>query len=248
VSQTLDRALSILGLLAENPRRINEVAEYLGVHHSTALRLLHTLRGHGYVKELPDHTYRLGPATFRLAFTALERIELRSVARPYMLKLNEQTGETVHLGTLEDGDVVYIEKVEARHRVRMHSSIGGIAALHSTGVAKAILAFLPETEQDRLINSHPLPRFTDHTLITVPELKADLAETRARGYAVNDEENELGIVGIAAPIFGVEEPVAGSISLVAPLSRIDRDALEGLAPSVLEASRGVSRELGGPAR
>jgi IclR family KDG regulon transcriptional repressor len=165
-----------------------------------------------------------------------------------MEALNAETGETVHLGTLEDGDVVYIEKVEARHRVRMHSSIGGIAPLHCTGVAKAILAFLPVAEQDRLLDSRPLPRFTEHTLTTVEELKDDLAKTRERGYAVNNEEQEIGLIGVAAPIFGVEAPVVGSISLVAPTSRMGRDTLEGLAPSVLEASRGVSAELGGRSR
>jgi DNA-binding IclR family transcriptional regulator len=244
MSQTLDRALSILDVVAEKPRRINDVAEYLGVHHSTALRLLHTLRSHGWVHERSDHSYRLGSAIFRLAFSALENIDLRSVARPYMEKLNETTGETVHLGSLEDGDVVYIEKVEARHRVRMHSRIGGAATLHATGLSKAILAFLPAKKQDELISSHTLTRYTEHTLTTVAALKADLARTRERGYATNEQEHELGLHGIAAPIRGGDGAVVGAISLVTPLSRIDREALEGLVPLVLETSRGVSHELG----
>jgi DNA-binding IclR family transcriptional regulator len=210
------------------------------------LRLLHTLRSHGFVKELPDHSYRLGPATFQLAFTALEGLKLRSVARPYMEKLNAQTGETIHLGTLEDDDVVYIEKVEARHRVRMHSSIGAIATLHCTGVSKAVLAFLPEAERERLIGSHTLNRFTDRTLCTVAELKADLATARERGYAIDDEEHEPGIRCIAAPIVGADGDVVGAISLTAPLSRIDRDSLEGFAAALLEATQGASRELGWP--
>jgi DNA-binding IclR family transcriptional regulator len=244
VSQTLDRALSILDVVAERPRRINDVAEYLGVHHSTALRLLHTLRSHGWVHERSDHSYRLGAAIFRLAFTALENIDLRSVARPYMETLNERTGETVHLGTLQDGDVMYIEKVEARHRVRMHSSIGGIATLHCTGLSKAVLAFLPPKQQEELIGSHTLTRHTEHTLTTVAALKADLARTRERGYATNEQEHELGLHGIAAPILGGDGSVVGAISLVTSLDRIDRENLEGLVPLLLEASDGVSHELG----
>jgi DNA-binding IclR family transcriptional regulator len=244
VSQTLDRALSILEFVAESPRRINEVAEHLGVHHSTALRLLHTLRGHGYVVELPDHAYRVGPATFRLGFTALERIPLRAIARPYMQQLNRETGETIHLGTLENGEVVYIEKVEARHRVRMHSSIGGIAGLHSTGVGKAILAFLSEEEQDRLLADYPLKRHTATTITSREELKADLAATRERCYAINDGELEEGIGGVACPILRPDGTVAGGLSIVAPATRFDRDALEDLAPRVIDAARGVSEELG----
>ncbi|MEA2419592.1 MAG: hypothetical protein QOE60_1798 [Thermoleophilaceae bacterium] len=243
MSQTLDRALSILDVLAERPRRINDVAEHLGVHHSTALRLLHTLRSHGFVKELPDHSYRLGAAIFRLAFTALEGLDLRSMARPYMEELHATTGETIHLGTLEDDDVVYIEKVEARHRVRMHSSIGAIAALHCTAVSKAIVAYLPEAEQERLIGSHALTRFTEHTLCTVEDLKADLALTRERGYATNEEEHEPGIRGIGAPIVGGDGGVVGAISVVAPLSRIP-GSLEAFATPLLKATQGTSRELG----
>ena len=244
MSQTLDRALSILDLLADQPRRINEVAEHLGVHHSTALRLLHTLRSHGFVKELPDHSYRLGASTFQLAFTALEGINLRVVARPYMQRLNAETGETVHLGSLEDGDVVYIEKVEARHRVRMHSSIGGIATLHCTGVSKAILAFLPEHEQEHLLETHTLARFTDNTHVTIDEVRADLARTRERGYSIDDQENEPGIHCIGAPIMSENGTVVGAISLTAPLSRVDRQTLEGFVPSLLEAVSGASEELG----
>jgi DNA-binding IclR family transcriptional regulator len=244
MSQTLDRALSILDFLAERPRRINDVADHLGVHHSTALRLLHTLRAHGFAKELPDHSYRLGSATFRLAFTALEGIDLRSVARPYMEQLNEQTGETIHLATLEDGEVVYIEKVEARHRVRMHSSIGGVAELHSTAVAKAILAYQTEAQQDWLISTHTLTRFTAHTLTTAKKLKADLTRSRERGYAINDEESEPGMLGIGAPIFGGDDTLVGAMSIVAPSSRVPRTSLEDLAPTLLEACDGASMELG----
>lgn len=244
MSQTLDRALTILGYLGEKPRRINEIATFLGVHHSTALRLLHTLRRHGFVHELSDHQYRLGPATFRLAFQALEAIDLRAVARPYMEQLNEITRETVHLGTLEDTDVIYVEKVEADHRVRMHSRIGAIATIHCTGVSKAILAVLPPAEQDRLLKMHKLVRFTDHTLTTLKEIRADLGATRKRGYAIDDREHEPDIHCIGAPIFAGDGMVTGAISVSTPVSRIDRKTLLGFVPALLEAAGATSHELG----
>ena len=244
MSQTLDRALLILDFVGERPRRISEIATLLEVHHSTALRLLHTLRKHGFVHELPDHRYRLGSAIFRLGFQALEGIELRSVAKPFMEILNAITGETVHLGTLEDGDVVYVEKVEASHRVRMHSRIGAIATLHCTGVSKAILAFLPADQRQQLLAGHELKRFTEHTLTTVDAVEADLALSRERGYALDAEEHEPGIHCAAAPVFTAEGDVAGAFSLTAPMSRIDRPTLLNFVPALLDATRGTSRQLG----
>lgn len=244
MSQTLDRALLILDIVGERPRRITEIAALLDVHHSTALRLLHTLRKHGFVHELPDHRYRLGSAIFRLSFQALEGIELRSVAKPFMERLNAVTGETVHLGTLEDGDVVYVEKVEASHRVRMHSRIGAIAPLHCTGVAKGILAFLPEEKRQELLAGRELKVFTEHTLTTADAVEADLLLSRERGYALDAEEHETGIHCIAAPVFTADGDVAGAFSLTAPMSRIDRPTLLGFVAALLDAANGTSRQLG----
>ena len=244
MSQTLDRALQILDFVGEKPRRIGEIAEYLGVHHSTALRFLHTLRKHGFVHELPDHRYRLGSAMFRLGFQALEGIELRSVARPYMERLNEATNETVHLGTLEDGDVVYVEKVEAAHRVRMVSRIGAIATFHCTGVSKGVLAFLPDAERRRLLAMHELRKYTDNTLTDLDQLEADLALSRQRGYALDDQENEPGIHCVAAPVFSGDGDVVGAFSVTAPVTRIDKDTLLSFVPALLEATTSTSQQLG----
>jgi len=244
MSQTLDRALQILDYVGEKPRRIAEIADFLSVHHSTALRFLHTLRNHGFVHELPDHRYRLGAAMFRLGFQALDGLELRSLARPAMEGLGTTTGETVHLGALEDGDIVYIEKVESQHPVRTVSRIGAIATLHCAAVSKAILAFLPEAELNTLLASHELTKRTDHTLTTRKALEADLVLTRERGYALDDEENEPGIHCVSAPIFSGDGEVAGSMSVSTPISRIDRDALLGFVPDLLAATRSSSRQLG----
>jgi DNA-binding IclR family transcriptional regulator len=244
MSQTLDRALRILDVLAEKPRRINEIALFLGVHNSTALRLLHTLRRRGFVHELPDHQYRLGSATFRLAFQALDSIDLRSVARPYMEVLNDKSGETIHLGTLVDRDVVYIEKVEARRPVLMSSRIGALAPLHSTSLAKAILAFMPTPRRAELLKARKLTRYTDCTLTTVTALAADLAKTRERGYALNDQETEDGIRSIAAPVFAGDDEVAGSISMSVAVMRMDLRTLVGFVPDLTAAAEATSRELG----
>jgi IclR family KDG regulon transcriptional repressor len=244
MSQTLERALTILNYVAEEPRHIGEVANFLGVHHSTALRLLHTLRKNGFVTELPDHRYRLGSTTFRLAYQALEALDLREMAQPSMQRLNKKTGETIHLATLEGDNIVYIDKVEAQHPVRMHSRVGAIANLHCAGVAKAILAFLPDEARAQLLTDLPLTRRTEHTLTTMDALERDLAVARERGFVLDDEENEVGIHCIAAPVFDGSGAVAGSISVSTPISRIDNETLMGYVPALLEGTREISEELG----
>lgn len=245
MSQTLDRALSILPIVAEKPRHINEIALQLGVHHSTALRLLHTLRNHGFVFELPDHRYRLGSATFRLGFQALESIDLRTIAKPAMQVLSDETGETIHLGILEDDDVFYIEKIESvQPGIRMHSRIGTPAPLHCTGVAKAILAYTHPARRRSLLENHDLQKFTENTLTTIDSVEADLALSVERGYARDAEEHDAGVHCIAAPIFSGNGDVAGGMSISVPISRVDRETLLGYVPLLLKQSTAVSRALG----
>ena len=244
MSQTLERALRILHFVAKEPRRIGEIASFLGVHHSTALRLLQSLRRQGFVFELPDHRYRLGSATFRLGYQALEALDLRHVARPFMEELNEHTSETVHLGTLEGDSITYIDKVEAQHSVRMHSRVGAVANLHSTAVAKAILGFLPTAERKRLLRGHVYEVRTSHTLTSLAALEADLQAARERGYVLDAEENEPGIHCVGMPIFDGAGQVAGAMSVSTPMSRIDRRTLLSFVPALRKATLAASHELG----
>ncbi|MCW2739049.1 IclR family transcriptional regulator [Nocardioides sp.] len=244
MSQTLERALTILGFVSEEPRHIGEIAKFLDVHHSTALRLLHSMRKYDFVYELPNHQYRLGAAVFRLGFRALEALDLRSIAHPFMVELNDETSETVHLGVLEHGDVVYIDKVEAKHSVRMHSRIGAIAPLHCTGVAKGILAFMPPEQRSELLHGQELARRTPKTIIDLDQLEADLNTARERGFARDDEENEVGIHCVSAPIFNGFGEVEGAISLSTPTSRVDEKTLLGFVPALRRAADRASHELG----
>ena len=244
MSQTLERALTILDYVSTEPRQIGEIAKFLDVHHSTALRLLHSMRKYDFVYELPNHQYRLGAAMFRLGFQALEALDVRSIAHPFMVELNEKTGETVHLGVLEHGDVVYIDKVEAQHAVRMHSRIGAVAALHCTGVAKGILAFLPQEQRWELLKDLELERRTPKTLVTITDLERDLAVARERGFARDDEENEAGIHCVSAPIYNGFGEVEAAISLSTPTSRVDEETLLGFVPALQTAATSASRELG----
>lgn len=226
------------------PRSVSEVADRLGVHATTALRILHALHGWRLLDRRPDGAYSLGAAVMELGQRALESIDIRDVALPFMRDLNQATGETVHLAILTNGHVVFIEKIESQHPVRMYSRIGLIAPLHCTGVAKAILAQLPPAEQDALIDATDLTEYTQHTLTTPEALRADLELTRARGFAVDEQEHELGIRCVAAPIMHADGRVAGSLSVSAPGMRVGKRRLTDFVPPLLKAVRGAAAELG----
>lgn len=160
MSQTVDRALSILPLLAEGPADLGQVADRLGVHKSTALRLLRTLHEHGLVYRQSDQRYRLGARLFALAQEAMENLDIREIAHPHLVRLNEQCGHTVHLAVYEENEVLYIDKVESRYPVRMYSRIGKPVAITVAAVAKLLLADLPEPERRALAEQLDYPLYT----------------------------------------------------------------------------------------
>jgi IclR family transcriptional regulator, KDG regulon repressor len=244
MSQTLERGLTILDLVAERPRRISEVAEALDVHHSTALRLLHSLRRYGLVQEQPDHRYRLGAAVFRLGHRARSTLDLKSMAKPLLMDLHRETGQTVHLAALQDSDVVYVEKVESRQATRVRSRVGAVAPLHSSAVSKVILAFVPEDKRRSLIESASMTQRTPNTITTTAGLEAELAASHSRGFALDDEENEAGIRCIAAPVFGCVDRVEASISITAPTSQVDDVTLRGYLPALRDVAENMSLQMG----
>lgn len=244
MSQSLDRALQLLWDVAESPKTIRALAERLAVHPTTALRLVQSLQERRMVERQANGEYRLGSGVLELGQRAAERIDIRAVAAPHMRELGRATGETVHLAVLAADNVVYVDKVDSVHPVRMYSRIGIVAPLHCTGVAKAFLAFLDDEERERLIARTPLERYNDRTLTTADALRADLTLSRERGYAIDAEEHETGIHCVAAPVLNADGTVAGSMSVSAPTSRVGRDALLAFVPPLLEAARRSSAGLG----
>ncbi|TDC50379.1 IclR family transcriptional regulator [Jiangella ureilytica] len=244
MTQSVHRAVETLMFVADRPRSVGEVADQLGVHSTTALRILHALHSWRLLDRRPNGTYRLGAAVMELGQRALESIDIRDVALPFMRDLNQATGETVHLAILENSHVVFIEKIESQHPVRMYSRIGLIAPLHCTGVSKAILAHLSTAERDALIDAADLTEYTQHTLTTPDALRADLELTRYRGFAVDEQEHELGIRCVAAPLMHADGRVAGSLSVSAPGVRVSKRRLMEFVAPLQQAVKGAEAELG----
>ena len=244
--QVLDRAFAIIDALAETREdaSLAEIAAIVKMHKSTVHRLMMNLERHRLVDRDQTGHYRLGMKLYDLGIRAFSRFDIRLRARPHLEKLMSNTEETVHLCILDDGEMLYVDKVEPKRSIRMSSTVGRRNAVHCTAVGKAVLAALPEVVVDQIIAQRGLRRFTARTLTTPAELKSELREIRRRGYAIDDEENEEGVRCIGAMVRDYSGRPAAAISVSAPSFRMSREKLRVLAPIVCETARAVSLEWG----
>jgi DNA-binding IclR family transcriptional regulator len=244
MSQSLDRALALLTELAGGPRTLDQLAETVDVHKSTVLRLLRTLQSRGFVQRADPRHYRLGVALFDLANRALEDRDVRQCAAPALRRLNERTGHTVHLASHEGGEVVYIDKYDGTHTVRMYSRIGRRAPLHCTAVAKVLLAALPVAERTSVAGSMDYPKLTANTITTPAEYLAELEHVLALGYALDNAEHEDFIHCAAAPVRAAGGGVVAAVSISVPRMVLDTEGLLALVPGLLRAAAEASQECG----
>lgn len=244
---SVSRALEILDLMGRHGGElgVSAIAQDLNLCKSTAHRLLSTLEQRGYVEKNPrTRRYRLGLRLFELGHVVMQQMELRAEARPYLEELTQISGEVVHLGILDQGEVVYIDKVESLHTITMFSRVGRRAPVHCTGLGKALLAFQPAQEQDRIILARGLRRFTENTVTDPDTLRRNLELIRTQGYAIDNEEHESGIRCIAVPIRDHTGQVVAAVSISAPAMRFDWNKVEAVKPEIIRVGKAISRRLG----
>lgn len=245
--QVLDRALALLDALSQRgpDLALGEISQLLKLHKSTAHRLIMVLERHRLLeRNSRTGRYRLGLKLFELGTKAVSQLDLREQARPFLERVVLETGETVHLCIYDDGEVVYVDKIEPARSVRLASSVGRRNPAYCTAVGKAIMAFLPEERVEDAVQKHGLRPLTRKTVSTLVELKAELDQIRERGYAIDDEENEEGVCCVGAVVRGFEgEPVA-AISVSGPTFRLGKEKVAMIAQSVIVAADGLSKQLG----
>jgi len=243
-----DKVLSILGafLTTPAPRKLVNLAESSGISRPTAFRLLATLEAQGFVVKNEKAEYSLGYKCLLLGNAAESALELRTEARPIMERLRDLTGESVQIATLEGWQIVYLDRVPSLQAVGyMTSRAGSIFPAYCTGLGKCLLAFRPEAEVNAWSHTVTLSQHTPMTLTTPEALMAELSQTRTRGYSTDNQERELGVSCIAAPIRDVEGNVVAALSVAGPTSRFPRTLdSSDLARQVVHAADAISQRLG----
>ncbi|MFV1859634.1 MAG: IclR family transcriptional regulator [Anaerolineales bacterium] len=246
--RAVDRALRVLVLLSDGkPRNLNELSEETGIDSSTIFRLLSTLSYHNFVVYGGRSSgYRLEHACLELASAYLEGNDLRRSALPDLELLRDTTGETVHLGILDQMEVIYIEKLQGHHAIGLMSSqVGGRAPAYCTGLGKALLAHENSSRVLEHFSRQGLQAFTSNTIPTVDVLMSHLEMIRLRGYALDLGEHEPEVRCVGAPLFDITGKVVAAISITGPRSRLDPlETRQELFRTTLETAKRISDKLG----
>jgi DNA-binding IclR family transcriptional regulator len=241
--RSVDRAVTVLNLLATRPSGMSlaELARTSGIPMTTLHRLLAVLREASLVRETDAGLHAVGVGAVVLGRAFLDGVDLREMSKRQMQGLVESTGETCHLGVLASVHIVYLEKVDSPHPVRMHSSIGGVSPAVSTALGRAILAHSPQAAvlevlrgSERLLDLH----------LNATEVFELLDEVRERGYSTDLQDNELGICCVGAPIFDHTGRVVAGLSLSTPASRFKTQQLNTVGQLVAAATQEISGSLG----
>jgi DNA-binding IclR family transcriptional regulator len=242
--QSVDRAITILEALAKHgDAGVTEVAAELGVHKSTAFRLVSTLEAHGLVEQTGERgKYRLGVGLLRLAGATTARLDVVQEARPICKALATRTGETVNLAVLSDRSALYLDQVSGSSALQSHNWVGQHIPLHATSNGKVLLSGLDNQRLDEVLDR--LPAYTDMTITRRSALRRELEVVREQGYAAARDELEIGLTAVAAPIRNAHGDVIASLSVSGPSFRLDDGKLEDVVPPMVEAAEEISHRLG----
>jgi IclR family transcriptional regulator, acetate operon repressor len=239
--QSVERAFDLLELIARAGGEValTELAAETPLPLPTIHRLLRTLVGIGYVRQLPNRRYALGPRLIRLGEVANR--QLGALAMPLLKDLVANLGETANMAVLDGDMVTYLAQVPSPHAMRMFTEVGRQANLHDSGVGKAILSVMDDERVTRLVKQAGMPTPTPKSISTLDDLFADLTRIRKDGYAVDDEEQETGVRCFAMAVPGAPTPMALSIS--GPVSRVDDDFRDRAVPELRKATDAIAAAL-----
>ena len=242
--QSVDRALAILESLARHGEAgVTELAGELGVHKSTAFRLVATLEGHRLVEQTEDRgKYRLGVGLLRLAGATTARLDVVQEARPVTRKLASDTGETVNIAVLAERSALYLDQVAGPSALQPHNWVGQHIPLHATANGKVLLSGLADDRLHELLGA--MPAYTELTITRRGRLREELDRVRSQGYAVAVDELEVGLTAVAAPVHNAHGDVIASMSVSGPTFRLTGERLPAVCELLVAAAAEVSHRLG----
>ncbi len=246
--QSIERAFAILKVLSNTPNgvRITTLAKEVGLTKSTTHRITSTLVNLDYVHQDPEtEKYKLGNQLIRLTSLMLNNMDVIKVAEPFLANLSRDVNETVHLCVEDNGEVLYVDKMESNQNIRMYSTIGSRAPLYCTGVGKILLSGMSSTYFHEVLNTINFELRTALTITSKEELIKEVEKVKSQGYALDNVENEEGIRCIAGPIYDYRGKVIASFSISGPTNRVTLDRVKTeLAGKVSETSKDISAKFG----
>ncbi|WP_077488978.1 IclR family transcriptional regulator [Sinomonas mesophila] len=239
--QSVERVFELLELITDagGDVTLSELSSSTELPLPTIHRLLRTLVALGYVRQLPNRRYALGPRLIRLGEGANK--QLGALARPQLTQLVTKLGETSNMAVLDSDMVIYVAQVPSQHSMRMFTEVGRRAHTHDTGVGKAILAQLDDEVVRGIVERTGMPTPTSHSIGTIDDLLKDLAKIRERGYAIDEQEQEIGVRCFSMAVPNAPTPTAISVS--GPVSRVDEAFGERAVPLLRAAAEAISAEL-----
>lgn len=247
-SQSLVRGLNLLERLSASPGglALSEVAEQADLAPSTTHRLLQALQSQGFVTQDSElGVWKIDVKTFRIGNSFIEARDFVGTSRPFLRRLTAQTGETANLGVRDNGTAVFLAQSESPQMMRMITRLGSRAPLHASGVGKALMAWLPDDDFERILDERGLARVTENTLHTSEALREGLAEIRRQGFACDREEHAIGLHCVAACLHDEHGIPLAAISVSGPKARIPEERLAELGARVRDTAAEITAQLGG---
>lgn len=242
--KTIIKVIKILNFLTEKPLEAKEITKMLGIHPSSTSRYLKILREEKIIRVNSNRKYEIGYGLFDIVNKSIKKLEINEIAKPYLEDLNKITGETVHLGVLDGQEVVYLNKIECNHPIRMYSRIGKRVKAHCTSLGKILLAHLTEKELEQTLEEIDFKKYTKNTIVKKSVLKKELSRIKETGIAFDNEEHEEDIVCMAAPIFNFHKKVIASISISATTKYMSLDQLRKYEKNLKAICNEISKTLG----
>lgn len=248
IVQSVERAFEILDVIGnsnENELALSEISAITNLNKSTAYGLVNTMVSKGYLEQNPStKRYRLGIKLFEMGSTMINRLDVREEAKPFLKMLSEKYRSTVHLAQLYDHEVVYIDKVDSPEVFVQYSQLGRRAPLYCTGVGKAILANLSKEKREKYYDWVDFVPFTPTTITTIKDLEGELRKVKRQGYAIDDQEMQMGLKCVASPVLDHRgEPVV-AISVSKSINNLAEELTQAIAGDVVGIAQQLSRRLG----
>jgi DNA-binding IclR family transcriptional regulator len=246
--KSLEKGLNIISLLSQHdsPLKLEELVKISGLRKTSCFRILQTLTRSGFaLKDKDTGGYFIGPRIISIGLTALENRGIRELALPFMKEIRQKTGATVNLAILNGCDVIFVERLQSAHIVEGNLRVGSRLSTHLSSMGKAILAHLPETEANAVLQQIRFERKTEKTLASIRALKKEMKEIRAAGFAVNNEELATGLFAIAVPLLNHTGVAVAGLNISFLLARHSREeAMQNFRPLMLKAGREISAMMG----